>query len=285
MQKLKLLFQKTISLEEKMFIWWRFLFGAYFIYYAVRTIPYLEEIYGREGIVPDISLNWTYGIFPNLFSFISTEQLPLLLHLGIIVSALFLLFGYFPRAAAFIIWFLQTTLYNRNVLTGEPSLAFVGLLLLTLTLIPNQPSLLRKREYREMEVPYFVFFLPVFIFCLTFTVSAIDKSMSSSWLSGKALMQMLNMGIIKDNFIVHFFISQPALVSAFSYLAVLVQFSCFPLMVLGFYRMALILNFLAFLCIFYLIDINQVIYGMLFFYSFFLLDVSFLRKIKQRLFS
>ncbi len=285
MQKIKSFFEKTISLNGKLFIWWRFLFGVYFMYYSIRMIPYVEELYGESGIVSDISLNWTYGLFPNIFSVFPGAGTAFILYVGIIIFAGLLAFGYVPRISALGIWYAQTALYNRDILTSEPSLAFVGLLLVTLALVPNQPKLSLKKTKEKVVVPYFVFFLPVIIFCLTFTVSALDKTISSSWISGTALIHMLDMGIMKDNFIAHFFYAHSEVTSIASYLAMFVQLVCLPLLILGLYRVALLLNMAAFICIFYLIDINQVIYGMLFFYSFFLLDVDFSKNAKQYLFS
>lgn len=274
MQKLKSFFEKNIVIEANLFIWWRFLFGAYFIYYSVRMIPYLAEVYGDKGFVPDIKLNWTYGLFPNIFSVIPFENTALIVYIGIIIASSFLCFGYFPRVAALVIWYLETCLYNRDVLSGEPSLAYVGLLLVTLILIPYQPTLSFKKSEEKLEVPYFVFFLPVFIFCLTFTASAVDKLMSPSWIAGTALTDMLTMGITKDNMIANFLVMNPFVTSLFSYSALFVQLASLPFLFVGHYKVAIIINLISFCVIFFLLEINQVVFGMLFFFSFFLLKIK-----------
>ncbi len=270
MQKIMQLFNRTVAVPWRYFYAWRSFFGLYFVYYAYKMFPYAEEIYGNSGIVPYLNFNWTYGYFPNIFSLAGSTQFVFMLHGLLILFGIMLAIGCLPRTSAFILWYLQTALYNRNVLTDDPSMAFVGLLLLTLTLIPNQLTLFGDRK-KDVLIPYFVFFMPVFIFCITFTVSGLDKMSSNLWLKGTALYHMIELGIARNNFIVHFLLTHSTVTHFFSYVAVLTQIICLPLFVFGYYRWSLFINFISFTVIFILLDLNQVIYGMLFFYSFFLL--------------
>jgi hypothetical protein len=233
-------------------------------------IPYLSEIYGPQGLIPDMTLNWTYGVFPSLFALFDGPYVALTLHVMIILAGLSLAGGYFPRSSALILWYIQTSLYNRNNLTDDPSMAYVGLLLLTLALIPKQPRLLDKQT-ESLEIPYFVFFMPVTVFCITFFASAVDKILSTSWANGTALYEMLHLGIVRDNVFVRTLVQHPMITMLLSYLAVVSQAVCLPLLLVGKYRWGLVISFLSFSFIFLVLDLNQVIYGMLFFYTFFLL--------------
>ena len=142
--------------------------------------------------------------------------------LGILLSC-----GVFPRLTPLLIWYIQTSLYNRNNLTDDPSQAFVGLLLLTLALIPSQPKLL-TRSKKDIEIPFFVFFGPIFVFCVAFTVSAIDKITSVSWGNGTAFWQMLHLGIARHIDLVEWLIVHQNITHIVSYVAVLTQFVCLP---------------------------------------------------------
>ena len=215
MQTINSLFKKKVLFDGKIFTIWRSLFGFYFIYYAIRMLPYASEIYSRGGIVPSATLNWTYGLFPDIFYFFDSPQMVVIAHICILVAGGGVLFGYFPRVACFIIFYLQTALYNRNVLTDDPSMAFIGLLLLTLVLIPHQPKLLSK-EKGVVRIPYFVFFVPIFVFCVAFTTSAIDKISSPSWLQGTALFHMLHLSVARDTSLVHFFVAHQRLTELLS---------------------------------------------------------------------
>lgn len=263
------LLTKSVSVPGKLFVFWRALFGVYFVYYAIHMFPYLQEVYGREGLVSNIAYNWTFGLFPNIVLLLDNYNFIIGIHVVLIITALTLAVGFFPRVSAFIIWYLQTSLFNTNNLTDDPSMAFVGLLLLALALVPEQKTMYRKGQ--EIRIPFFVFYVPVFVFCVTFTISALDKIASFSWLHGTAFMQMLHLGIARDNLLVSGLIAHPSFAEGLSYIAILTQLVCLPLFLLGKYRWALMINFLSFSFMFLLFDLNQVIYGMLFFYSFFLL--------------
>lgn len=262
---------KTVLFDSRLFIIWRGLFALYFIYYALRMIPYSSEIYGSGGIVPESMLNWTYGVFPNILYLFNGSLAPLLLHGVIIVIASMFALGYAPRIAALVLWYAQTALFNRNVLTDDPSMAYVGLLLIMVALIPNQPKAFSWKEGNSVVIPYFVFMVPLTIFCVTFTVSGFDKFMSTSWWNGSAFAQMLTLQIARDNFLVHTLLKLPMLTTTLSYMALIVQTSAFLFFVLGKYRIALYANFLSFCLVFFLFDLNQVVYGMLLFFLFFII--------------
>ena len=46
------------------FALFRMVFGAYLFIHFTLMLPYAEEIFGREGVLPDPSLNHTAGLFP-----------------------------------------------------------------------------------------------------------------------------------------------------------------------------------------------------------------------------
>ena len=273
MLKLKQYLHKVVLVPVGVFVIWRALFGLYFLYYSVRMIPYAAEIYGNNGLVSNIVFNWTYGLFPTIFSIISTQGFIVGIHVLLALLGILLSCGVFPRLTPLLIWYIQTSLYNRNNLTDDPSQAFVGLLLLTLALIPSQPKLL-TRSKKDIQIPFFVFFGPIFVFCVAFTVSAIDKITSISWGNGTAFWQMLHLGIARHTNLVEWLIVHQNITHIVSYVAVLTQFVCLPFFLIGKYRWSLVINFLSFSIMFVLFDLNQVIYGMLFFYSFFLLNMN-----------
>lgn len=260
---------KTIPYNAHAFLVWRMALGLYFVFYALRMLPYIKEIYSSEGIVPSIALNWTHGIFPNMLSIYGGHEAVLYMHIGLIVAGCMLAFGYMPRVAAIGIWYIQTALYNRNVLTDDPSMAFVGLLLLMLALIPSQPKFGKRLE--QIQIPYFVFYVPLFVFCLTFTVSGIDKLMSPSWFAGVAFGDMLTLAISRGGALGAMILSSSALVTICTYIALGTQMFALGFFVLGLYRVALYTNMASFLLVFVLFDLDQVVIGMLLFFAFFAL--------------
>ena len=278
------LLSKTFSYRTIPFIIFRVLFGMYLFFYYLTTLPYGSELYSNQGMLPEAGLNWTHGFFPNILNVYDTPLIiTILFVVGSIVSLLFT-GGILPRAFAVILWYIQTCLYNRNVLTDEPSQAYIGLLLVTFALLPKIESiayLFRKEHWHtqaKILIPYFVYMVPVFIFGITFTLSAYDKLLSSSWENGNALMLLLTMEIAKPSVLLSFLKSHTSITSILSYLALFSQFICLPLVISGFYRIAIGIQVVAFSFAFLVLDINQVTLGMLLFLSFYLFQDIFIFK-------
>jgi hypothetical protein len=273
---------KTITYSAHAFVVWRMIFGLYFVFYALRMLPYIKEIYGSDGIVPVVTANWTYGIFPNILAIYSGYEAALVLHMILIVAGLALAGGFLPRVAALSIWYIQTALYNRNVLTDDPSMAFVGLLLLMLALIPSQPKFGKRLE--QIQIPYFVFYVPLFVFCLTFTVSGIDKLLSPSWFAGVAFGDMLTLAISRGGVLSAAILSHHFFISFFTYVALSIQILSMCFFLFGMYRIALYSNLASFCLVFVLFDLNQVVIGMLFFFTFFSLrDIPYIHAFYKKL--
>lgn len=266
----------VIVYPEKAYIIFRFLFGIYFVYYFVRSFPYVVSVYSNEGMLRFFEFNWTYGMFPNfLYVFDSPIVVTATIFVGIVFAVLFSL-GFVPRVSAFFLWYIQTALFNRNNLTGDPSIAYVGLLLLILALLPQVRPLtkyfLSKKDIaKEIVVPFYVFYVPVFIFCLTFTMSALDKVNAVSWRNGEAFRLILNLPIAKEWFLVSYLRESVYITPLLSYLALVAQFICLPLFILGWYRVALVINLFSFIFVYMTLELNQVSVGMIFFFVFFLL--------------
>lgn len=132
---------KTITYNAHAFVVWRMALGLYFVFYALRMLPYIKEIYGSDGIVPVVTANWTYGIFPNILAIYSGYEAALVLHMILIVAGLALAGGFLPRVAALSIWYIQTALYNRNVLTDDHLWHFLDCFYLCLLLFLLNQSL------------------------------------------------------------------------------------------------------------------------------------------------
>lgn len=272
------IFNKTVDYPVSSLVIFRLIFGFYLLHYYVMTLPFAHEIYSDVGVISDVSLNWTYGIFPNILNlFDSPLAITLVFSLGIILS-LALLLGIFPRISSLSLWYLQTALYNRNVLTDEPSMAYTGLLLITLALLPRTDSLisylnsLKDYSGRVIKIPYLVFFAPIFVFALTFTISGIDKIIAVSWLNGNALLMLLNLELARENIITTFLLNHPTLTSILSHVALLSQIISLPLFLIGLYKVVLYTQLVAFIFAFLALILNQVTLGIIMFLLFFIMQ-------------
>jgi hypothetical protein len=277
MQKIINLLHKNIEYSELSVLLFRFLFGFYLAYYYLTSTPYVSEVYSNQGVFPNYLINLkSIFFFPNIFYLFDSPSFVFYASVGGFIAAILFSASLLPRSTSLFLWYLQTSFLGRNVLTAEPSLCYTGMLLLFLAFLPKtsslfsflqKPSLIFKNN---IKVPFFLFYVPVFIFSISFFMSAINKIGSQSWLDGNALRLILLLLIAEDSFIVNYLINS-GLVTYLSFITLIAQFVTLPLFLIGEYRSSMYISFLEFLFAFIVLSINQVTLGMLLFFLFFIL--------------
>lgn len=278
--KIKDIFSRSTHLSTKSFTVFRFLFGAYFAFYAFRMLPFANEIYGQGMLIYSRELSWLDGLFPSITYLCDSSPCIYSYHLLIILFGVSMSFGFLPRLSAIILYYFQTSLYVRNPLTEDPSMFFVGLLLITIALIPDQPKF-KFSDIKYFNAPIVVFYLPIISFCTLLTVSALDKAVSLDWQNGSAFREMLNLHIAREYFLVNLLKSNMLINHFLSYAGFISQLITLPLLLIGKYKWAILLQIFAFCFALLVFDLNQVILGMLFVYSWGLLSTSKIFCIKK----
>ena len=92
-------------------------------------------------------------------------------------------------------------LFNRNVLISNPSIAYVGLLLLLTTLVPaREPFRIFGSEAAsdEFYVPSTVYWAAWWLMAAGYTFSGVAKLSSPSWIDGTALWHVLHNPLARD---------------------------------------------------------------------------------------
>src|SRR5258708_25929103 len=115
----------------------RVVFGFYLLQHFLALLPWGPEVFSSAGVLPDGNLSPLLRSFPNIFLM---SSFAVAVELFLVAGALFSLFfiiGRFDRLMAVFIWYLWACLYGRNPLIGNPSLPFIGWLLLAHALIPS----------------------------------------------------------------------------------------------------------------------------------------------------
>jgi hypothetical protein len=206
----------TGSVRSKQFALFRVVFGAYLFVHFSLLIPHAEEIFGRQGVLPDPSWNATAGLFPNPLHFVDTG-----LRLQGVLVALALLSAVLASGigrplAALLLWLGWACLFHRNNLISNPSLAYVGWLLLACALIPRgEPALLRRSVPAHWQVPVPLILGGWGILAAGYTLSGIDKFLDApSWRNGDALTFVLEGPLARANVLVDGFLASPFWVRA-----------------------------------------------------------------------
>jgi predicted DCC family thiol-disulfide oxidoreductase YuxK len=174
------------------FTWFRIFFGSYLAVHFLQLAPWAGELFGTSGLLPDTRLNPTHGIFPNPLdlpltdTFLSTATLCL--------AAVSLLFaaGIWRKPAALFLWFGCTALFHRNNLIANPSLPYVGLLLILTLLIPGGEPWSRGPRNAFWQMPKWVFRTAWILMAIGYSFSGFTKLSSASWIDGSAIRYLLD---------------------------------------------------------------------------------------------
>lgn len=186
-------------ISSKHFALFRIILGLYLIQHFAFLIPYAQEVWSNTGVFPSPSLNFTYGVFPNILNYYdSTEFIFAFLAALLLFSVLFTL-GLYRRLTALFIWYGWVCLFDRNNLISNPGIPFVGWLLLCCIMIPNgEHYSLKPVRKSDWEFPRILWIGAWIIMSLSYTLSGIDKLQSPSWLNGSAIAHLVNNPLARD---------------------------------------------------------------------------------------
>ncbi len=162
----------------------RIVFGGYLALHFAQLVPYADELFGMHGLLADPSLNPLHGLFPNPLARwdIATEWC-----VALTVLAISFAFGFHQRTCAMLLWFGSTALFHRNNLTANPSLAYLGLLLVFCAMLP-----------RDGKVPSSFLLCAWVLLAAGYTFSGITKLESPSWIDGSALARLMDTPLARD---------------------------------------------------------------------------------------
>lgn len=183
----------TIQFPEKLRIangwtsesykWVRIILGAYLTIHFAHLIPWAAELFSNQGNLPDSLLSPFAYLFPNVLTYFDSPQMAVgLLRLGVVASVAFG-FGFKDRWMAVLNWIIWASLFGRNPLISNPSLAFVGWMLLFHAFLPRKGAV--------STVPKSMYGSAWWVMAAGYTYSGYTKLLSPSWLDGTAIQHVL----------------------------------------------------------------------------------------------
>jgi hypothetical protein len=196
----------------RQFAWFRVIFGLYLAVHFAHLVPWGAEMFSREGVLPTADLNPTYGILPNLLAFWDSAQFVTVFLLTLAGLSVLFCLGICRRAAALLLWYGWACLFNRNVLISNPSIAYVGSLLLLTALVPvTEPlrAFSRNRSTDEFYVPGAAYWTAWALLALGYAFSGVVKLESPSWVDGTAVWHVLQSPLARDSWLRDLLVSMP----------------------------------------------------------------------------
>ncbi|MES2706535.1 MAG: hypothetical protein V4726_08025 [Verrucomicrobiota bacterium] len=173
------------------FTFFRILFGGYLAVHFAQLVPYAEELFGQGGLIGNPSLNLTAGLFPNpLNAPLSAAALEGILA-GMAGLSLMFAAGLLRPVVALLLWFGWTALFHRNNLISNPSIPYVGLLLVLCALVPQGEPWSFSRRRADWEMPVWGRRTAWVLLAAGYSFSGFTKLGSASWADGSAMSFLL----------------------------------------------------------------------------------------------
>jgi predicted DCC family thiol-disulfide oxidoreductase YuxK len=195
----------------------RVLLGIYLAVHFAQLAPWAEEIFSRQGALADRSASplLTSFVFPNVFLLADGPQFATaLVALGVPLAFLFAV-GFHARASAIAIWYLLACLFGRNPLIANPSLPYVGWILIAHACLPGKPYGSWQARGRtdpdgNWRFPPAIFACAWIAMAVGYSYSGVSKLVSPSWVDGSALERVLENPLARDTALRTVMLSLPA---------------------------------------------------------------------------
>lgn len=187
---------------------YRAIFGVYLLVHFAMLIPYAREIFST--ILPR-DASPIVRLFPNI---LAMADIPLPLVILAAIAAIFFAIGLFDRIAALVMWYVLACLFGRNPLIANPSLPFVGWLLLAHLFVPPAPygsfaARGRVDPRGSWQMPRAIWLAAWAVMSLGYTYSGWTKLISPSWVDGTAMARVLANPLARPSFIRDIVLSMP----------------------------------------------------------------------------
>jgi predicted DCC family thiol-disulfide oxidoreductase YuxK len=181
----------------------RILFGLYLFVHFAHLAPWSAELFSSAGMTPDAWLSPLLRAFPNILAAIDAPAFVVALCLAAAAAALCFAVGWHDRWAALIVWYVLACLVGRNPLITNPSLPYVGWMLLAHACLPAAPygsaaARGRSDPAGDWRFPRRLFAAAWIVLALSYSYSGYTKLLSPSWVSGEAVAVVLDNPLARD---------------------------------------------------------------------------------------
>ena len=196
--------------SSSFFSLYRMILGTYLFFHFSKLLNDGNEIFSNEGVISDVSILPSYGKLPILlFHFDSPRIVELFIGSLIICSILFTV-GIYRRLSSLWLFYGWMSLLNRNPLISNPSIGYIGWILLSCALIPKGEKFLFFRKRKEetadsnnefWEMPDIIYYGFWIILGVSYTASGLHKLScdNNSWIDGTALYYVLTGPLARPN--------------------------------------------------------------------------------------
>lgn len=176
----------------------RIALGASLAVHFVMLVPFGTEVFSSMGVFPGAASPLLH-LFPNVLALVDAPWAVGALLLVGALAAMALSLGARQRVAALVCWYVWACLFGRTPLISNPSIPYVGLLLMALALRPVGAERLSKPLLTVVWV----------LMALGYSYSGWTKLDSASWLDGTAIAHVLEGPLARPGALQRFMLALP----------------------------------------------------------------------------
>lgn len=180
-------------MSGRWFVAFRAALGVYLFIHFAHLVPWAAEVWSAAGVLPDVGLSPLPPLLPNALLLLTSAPAVQAFVAALAGLAALLALGVARRPVAVLLWYGWACLFGRNPLISNPSLPYVGLLLLLCAVVP--PGEGRRRDWR---CPREVVAVAWALLALGYSYSGLTKLGAPSWQDGSALGHVLRCPLARD---------------------------------------------------------------------------------------
>lgn len=182
---------------------YRAILGLYLCVHFVGLIPWGVEMFSNEGVLADAATSPFAYVFPNILSFFDAPWFVVGLLVAAAAGSVAFAAGFKDRIVAVFLWYVWACLFGRNPLISNPSLAFIGWMLLLHAALPKTPfgawdARGRTDPEGGWKLPRSYFSAAWLLMAAGYSYSGYTKLISPSWQDGTALAEVLQSPLARN---------------------------------------------------------------------------------------
>jgi len=212
----------------------RICLGCYLLVHFLHLLPWAGEVFSAVGVFPGAA-SPLFALLPSPL-WIADHPLVAQLLIGAgACSALAIVLGRWQRAACILAWYVLACLHARNPLIGNPSLPYIGWLLLWCACLPAAPfgswdARGRTDPDGGWRMPRGFAAAAWWVLAIGYSYSGLAKLGSVSWMDGSAFSQLLGNPLARPGALRDVLLQSPAwLLGAASWGALALEIGYAPL--------------------------------------------------------
>jgi predicted DCC family thiol-disulfide oxidoreductase YuxK len=190
----------------------RILFGSYLAVHFLYLLPWVSEVFSSQGMLSDAALSPLIHFFPNMLSMIDSPNFLIFFVGTAAIAAICFTLGYKEKYAAIFMWYVLACLFTRNPLIANPSLPYVGWMLLASCFVTSKSCTISDKETLQdnwFVMPKGIFVAAWAVLAISYSYSGYTKLLSPSWVDGNNIHYVLQNPLARDYFLRDFFLWLP----------------------------------------------------------------------------